>query len=403
MSRIHMESYKGNRKLDSNSSSSREVAPARGGSEVSDKSASVYQRSASPSPSVEIIRLRKHRLQQFLESEREKERLEKEKSEREKKREERRKSRETPEVLTPKNEKKRDSSAKLMEIRSQWAKAESNLISKAEASIKEQEAHLKHFYDQRLSLIEARSRSNRSRFEGVRECRSQLEQEEELVLLEKLEGIRRKMERSTELHSAVMMTRSQSAARKRGFAGSLSPTSKREDEESARLLQYLRKLQSESSKKTKARLEDLKEKESLRKAKQDKWKKVESNLKSEQQKVQEWTKSVEEKHNSLMATIESRISENLRTVACRSEQQKERTDLCLLNRAKLQRMRTSRQADLLCKWVERGKRIEALKQQRALSVERHRGKRLYEALEVVTKSPESRKAKRLLKGLEEGN
>lgn len=319
-----------------------------------------------------------------------------------------------PEKLTHITTKKEDSKSdegenrrvklKPDEIRTLLAKEEGQRRIKTENTLRLKQIHAQQLQEQRITTLQQKARSNHSRYIEAKETKSILEEEEQRELTSRLQELECRMEKSREIHTAVMQSRSQSVAKRRFRSGSL-----RHRISSERLMEYLRKVQEKRQKETQARNEETERRESAKKARMERWKKVEINQEMEKKKVTDWTKSIEDKHTSLASVIETRLVENHKAYASRTDHLRELQDLCLVNRERMRRMQTERQTDLLWKWVDKGKKLEKMKMERALTVQRKREiqrydmlerEKTYSLLERVARSPNPSKAHRLLKQLE---
>lgn len=293
------------------------------------------------------------------------------------------------------------------EIRVMRAKEERLRRARAESSSRLKEAQVRKLQEMKLSALQQKTRTNNSRFMEAKELKFHLQEEEDRELTTRLQLLQFRLEKSQEIHTAALQSRSQSAAQRRFRNGSASPFNQRESSE--RLIEYVRKVKEKREKETQAKTEELLRRETTKKTRMERWRKVELNLQQEKQKAHEWTKSLERKHTSLASTIETRLSAHHKSHATRSEHLRELQDLCVHNRERMLRMQTERQADLMLRWMNKGARLERLKVQRALSVERKREiqrfdmmerEKTYSLLERVAHSPTPVKAHQLLKQLE---
>lgn len=293
------------------------------------------------------------------------------------------------------------------DIRQMKAREEGQRKVRAESSSRLKDAQLKKLQEQRISVLQEKMRSNRLRFAEAREVKSHLQQKEDRELTNRLEMLQFRLEKSQEIHTVALQSRSQSAVQHRFHLGSVSPQNLHES--SSRLMEYVKKVQVKREKETQAKTEELLRRESAKRARMERWKKVEANLKQEKHKAQQWTQTLENKHASLASTVETRLSANHKSHATRSEHLRELQDLCSFNRERMQRMQTERQTDLMLRWMDKGKRLEQLKLQRTLSVQRKREiqrydmlerEKTYSLLERVAHSPSPAKAHQLLKLLE---
>ena len=293
------------------------------------------------------------------------------------------------------------------DIRQMRAREERQRKVRAESSSRLRDAQLKKLQERRISDLQQKMRSNNSRFTEAREVKSHLQLEEDRELTTRLQMLQFRLEKSQELHTAALQSRSQSAVQRRFRLGSASPLNLHES--SDRLMEYVKKVQVKREKGTQAKTEELLRRESVKRARMERWKKVETNLKQEKQKVQQWTKTLESKHTSLASTVETRLSANHKSHATRSEHLRELQGLCSLNRERMQRMQTERQTDLMLRWMDKGRRLEELKLQRTLSVQKKREiqrfdmlerEKTYSLLERVAHSPSPVKAHQLLKLLD---
>lgn len=243
-------------------------------------------------------------------------------------------------------------------------------------------------------------RLKRSRLAEIQTLRTQQLLQEEALVETRLREVQRRLEHSSELHSAVLQTRAQSAAQKRRRAGSLAP---RRDEEQDRLLAYVQKQQSLSPRKKQET------KERWKQEREEKARKAACNRQAQRQALVAWVKSLEAQQVAIETAVEARLTMQRDALLNRQEQQREKAEECQANRRRLQRLQFTRQTDLLDQWTALDRRVDLLKQQRALSVERYRGRlrcnmltkeRTYEVLSVVAKSPKSKRAQELLRALD---
>jgi len=239
-----------------------------------------------------------------------------------------------------------------------------------------------------------------SRLAEIKTLRTQQQLQEEALVETRLREVQRRLEHSNELHSAVLQTRAQSAAQKRRRAGSLAP---RRDEEQDRLLAYVQKQQSVSPRKKQET------KERWRQEREEKARKAACNRQAQRQALVAWVKSLEAQQVATETAVEARLTVQRDAQLNRQEQLREKAEECQVKRRRLQRLQFTRQTDLLDQWTALDRRVDSLKQQRALSVERYRGRlrcnmltkeRTYEVLSVVARSPKSKKAQELLKALD---
>lgn len=245
-----------------------------------------------------------------------------------------------------------------------------------------------------------RVKPQHSRLAEIKSLRTQQQLQQDALVEERLRNVQRRLEHSNELHSAVLHTRAQSAALKRRRAGSLAP---RRDEEQDRLLAYIQKLQSLSPRKK------LEVKDGWKQTREERARKAASNRQAQHQALIAWMKSLEEQQSAAETAVEARLTLQRDAQLNKQEQIREKAEECQAKRRHLQHLQFTRQTDLLGQRVALDKRVDSLKQQRALSVEKYRDRlrcnmltkeRTYEVLSVVAKSPKSKRAQELLKALD---
>lgn len=244
-----------------------------------------------------------------------------------------------------------------------------------------------------------------SRLAEIKTLRTQQRMQEEAMLDDRLRDVQRRLEHSNELHSAALQIRAQSAAQKRRRAGSLAP---RKGDDHERLIAYvLQKMHSGSNSVRKTKPDDGKD--AWRVKREEIAKRAADNRKTAQQAWTKRLKTIEEQEAAISTAVEARLELQRDAVMLKQWQLKERSEECQAKRRELQRQRLDRQMELLGQLAEVERKVEGIKKQRALSVEKYRDKlrsnmlvkeRTYEVLSVISRSPKSKRAQEMLKLLD---